>query len=274
MLKPGIAIVLWVGLAAPAAAQTAPAPTVSAEDTQWFQLREPIYLFGYEYLPSGPTVYFDANVMRPAATYDRIPVYMDATIEPFSVVLVPAGRGMLRPYERRRTGDLAGTTGSRTPSFPIDPGLAPGNTSGVPAYGNIPQVPFMAAGASPLTRNVPQAPAPTAAAGPALRDVPQAAPPSGPAALPPPPLAPAAALPQVGTSGRGPSTLRVSMTFDGARWDSAGKAEPFTDERFYLVGEYRGFPVFRHRADLDGRLVYVPTLAGFVAPFRRAEEAR
>src|SRR5947208_1010689 len=48
-----------------------------------------------------------------------IPLYARTTIEPYSVVFVPIGGGMLQPYERRREGELAGTVGSSAPSFPV-----------------------------------------------------------------------------------------------------------------------------------------------------------
>ena len=61
---------------------------------------------------------FDGKVMAPVGVYQRVPVYADVTLEPYSVVYVPVARNQLRVYERRRDGELAATTGSRTPSFP------------------------------------------------------------------------------------------------------------------------------------------------------------
>ena len=49
----------------------------------------------------------------------RRAVYEDVTLEPYSMIYMPIGGPVMRPYERRREGELAGTVGSRTPSFPI-----------------------------------------------------------------------------------------------------------------------------------------------------------
>ena len=37
----------------------------------------------------------------------------------FGIIYVPIGGGLMQPYERPRTGDLAGTTGNRAPSSPV-----------------------------------------------------------------------------------------------------------------------------------------------------------
>jgi hypothetical protein len=59
--------------------------------------------------------------MVQTGVFDRVPIYSDATLEPYSVVYVPVGRAIMRAYERRRDGELAGTSGSRTPTFPVAP---------------------------------------------------------------------------------------------------------------------------------------------------------
>ena len=43
----------------------------------------------------------------------------DSTDQHKKLVFVPIGRGLMQPYERPRRGDLAGTVGSRSPSFPV-----------------------------------------------------------------------------------------------------------------------------------------------------------
>ena len=49
-----------------------------------------------------------------------VPVLVNWTPSvPYSIVYVPIGRGLLQPYERIRQGELAGSTGSRTPAFPV-----------------------------------------------------------------------------------------------------------------------------------------------------------
>jgi hypothetical protein len=93
-------------------------PIVTAENDSWYRRGEAIDLEGDLYYPAGPTVFFNGNVMFRSAQYNGVPLYSDSTIEPYSVVFVPVGRNLMRPYERKRSGELAGTTGTRTPSFP------------------------------------------------------------------------------------------------------------------------------------------------------------
>ncbi len=93
-------------------------PIVTAENDSWYRRGEPVIFEGEFYYPAGPDVFFNGNVMFRSGHYNGVPLYADATIEPYSVVLVPVGRNLMRPYERLRSGDLAGTTGSRAPSFP------------------------------------------------------------------------------------------------------------------------------------------------------------
>jgi hypothetical protein len=62
-------------------------------------------------------VYFDGKLMTPVSEYQGVPE--DSTLSAFSLIYVPIGGNLMRPYERRRSGELAGTTGSRTPSWPV-----------------------------------------------------------------------------------------------------------------------------------------------------------
>jgi hypothetical protein len=94
------------------------APIVTAENDSWYRLGHPVVVSGQFYYPAGPTVFFDGDVMVRVGQYDGVPLYADTTLEPHSVVLVPVGRGLMQPYERPRAGELAGTSGSRLPSFP------------------------------------------------------------------------------------------------------------------------------------------------------------
>src|SRR5687767_13734692 len=95
--------VLLVALAAPAAAQIQSRPTdpplVTAVNESWYQLREPVQFAGELYYPAGPAVFFNGNVMVRTGHYNGVPLYADTTVEPFSVVLVRIGRGVMQPYE-------------------------------------------------------------------------------------------------------------------------------------------------------------------------------
>src|SRR5438876_6428455 len=99
-----------------------PYPQVTAADAAWQLRGDPVFHAGSFYYPSGPSVYFDGNVMMRTDTYQGVPIYEDSTIEPYSVVYIPIGGNVVRPYERRREGELAGTVGSRAPSFPVQVG--------------------------------------------------------------------------------------------------------------------------------------------------------
>src|SRR4051812_44614487 len=101
-----VTVLLTMLLASPALAQSA---------------REPIPYAGEFYYPAGAVTFFNGDQMVRTGYYNGLPLYVDATLEPYSVIYVPIGRGQVQPYERRRSGELAGTTGSRMPSFPTEP---------------------------------------------------------------------------------------------------------------------------------------------------------
>src|SRR5512140_91458 len=97
-----------------------PAPRVSAADRGWYVERQPILFTGELYYPAGPRYHFDGNVMVQTGAYDGIPLYADTSVTPYDEVLVPIGGGLVQPYERRRSGQLAGTSGSHAPDLPVD----------------------------------------------------------------------------------------------------------------------------------------------------------
>jgi hypothetical protein len=84
-------------------------------------ISRPVIYNGQAYDPAGPTVFFNPNVMVRVGTFEGSPLYVDATIEPNSVVYVPIGGAELRPYELRRSGELEATEESRPPENPIEP---------------------------------------------------------------------------------------------------------------------------------------------------------
>ena len=119
----GLFIAFALFVAAPASAQVHSRPTdppiVTAENESWYRLAEPLQFAGDLYYPAGARVFFNGNTMVRTGHYNGVPFYADTTIEPYSIVYVPIPRGLMQPYERLRRGDLAGTTGSRAPSFPV-----------------------------------------------------------------------------------------------------------------------------------------------------------
>lgn len=261
-------VVLLLLAATPAAAQIVMRPTdppmVTAANESWYLLGEPIQFAGDVYYPAGPAIFFDGNVMARSGHYNGVPLYMDTTIEPYSVVLVPVSRGLMQPYERRRQGDLVGTTGSRTPAFPVR--IAP-----VPGRGVL-QAP------SPPT----QLPLPVGAIGAYTppgtvvleSDEPIEQPFVGKPAtaenLGADTSARSRATPVILTSAllrRPENNDGIWIEFRGEKWVTAGKAVPLQSSDFRKIGEYAGYPVFNRTT--GGDLIYLPTRGGLVAPYRR-----
>ena len=121
-LLAGVVVVLLLLPIAAAAQMTmrpTPVPVVTAENTSWYLAGEPIMYSGSIYYPAGPEIYFNPYEMVRSGEFRGVPFYSRTTIEPFSKVFVPLPGGRMLPYERRRAGDLAGTTGSTAPSFPV-----------------------------------------------------------------------------------------------------------------------------------------------------------
>lgn len=258
-------LALSAGSAAAAQVQSRPtdAPQVTAANEGWYQRREPIPYAGEVYYPAGATVFFNGNHMVRSGYYNGIPLYADATLEPYSVVYVPVSRGQLQPYERRRHGDLAGTTGSRTPSFPVQmtPELTGMTAAAVPPIR--PPMPAGAIGVYP--RESTSAREVRTMAGVADATTPVAVGTSGVIAARETPRARG-----IVSLDRPQGNDGVWVGFLGEKWVSAGAAVPYSQETFARVGEYGSFPVFARRG-LQEDMIYIPTRAGFVAPYRLKE---
>jgi hypothetical protein len=227
-----------------------PSPQVTAASTEWLASGQPVVFAGSVYYRTGPTVFFDGNVMVRVGVYEGVPLYADATLEPYSIVFVPVGGNLLRPYERRREGPLAGTVGSRTPSFPIQrdaEAAAAANAAAslvTPAFAAAPAI-------------VPETTQPIGTSGNVVSSLR-----AGTVAAPfEPKLIQSIPAPQ--------SNGGVWIEFEGARYRSAGQAVPFATDRFIPVGSYHGFPVYRARDGAESD-IYVPTVRdGALAPYRR-----
>jgi hypothetical protein len=249
-----VAALVLIGVTAvsPAAAQVldrpTPKPTRSAVNEPWYVDRLPIFVTDY-YYPAGASVFFDRNTMVLTGFYDGVPIYTDATIEPHSIVLVPVGRGLMQPYERRRAGDIVGTTGSRAPSFPVQRDAE--------------------ALRSPEAA-IPEPPPPPFGGGVELPDAwPGAHTPAR--TIPDPDVMAPSPLPGTGTlrTARRPRpTDGVWIEFQGARWYAAGPAVVFDPTAFVQVGRHDGFPVFRSRAGAGDR-IFIPSRGGILAPYAK-----
>lgn len=242
--------------------QPQPQPRVTAENEPWFQLGQPIVVDGITYYQAGARVFFDGNVMVRVNAYRGIPVYANATLEAHSKVFVPLTGGLMQPYERRRTGDLAGSTGTQAPSFPVsiagEPTREPEVTPSLPANAAPPTI---SAGPSTGRSAVGTAGRPSTE-----RDSRGAAGLTTDTTTSTPP--PRDVL-QLGARPRGLN--EVFVNYQGFRWRAAGRAVSFDGSRFEQIGTYKGFPVYATRGDERGRRrIFLPSRSGLVAPYERA----
>lgn len=239
-------VLFAVLIASPAAAQIQSRPTdapiVTADNDAWYVRGEPVQFAGDLYYPAGPTVFFNGNTMVRSGQYNGVPLYTETTVEPFSVVLVPLSRGQMRPYEKPRRGGLAGTTGSRAPSFPVQlssPTAATLVTPPAPA---------------------PAGPAPVSSAG-TRSDIPDAVGTAGYVVSRPREAQPMVSL------RRPENNDGIWVEFGGEKWVSAGAAIPLDPSSLVRVGERAGHPVYARR-DLKEDVIYLPARPGVVAPYR------
>ena len=257
------AAALTILCSVPLMAQVSSAPpTITAESETWYLSGEPVSLNGGVYYPAGAVIHFVRNEMVRTGIVGNTPVYARTTQEPGSIIYVPLAGGLMRPYERRRSGELAGTSGSSAPSFvvilrasegadTIAAGLqAPAPPTGAP-------VPVGTGGVAPAA-------APVSTAAPAAPAVPAPVGTSG--------LMQVSSRPvptRIETAQRPVGLNNVFIEFQNARWFAAGPAVEFSSSRFTRVGEHRGFPVYQE----SGRTgtIYLSLLdgaPGLVAPYQ------
>ena len=214
-----------------------PPPDVSAAGAAWQINGDPIVVGGLTYYATRGFRLFDGQIMAQTGIFDGVPVYADTTIEPYSELYVPLSGGRMRVYERRREGELAGTTGSHTPSFPVG---------------------------SPSVASPDRSIAGESAVGTAGGSVPRAVADSDTTVVPP--QRPGRVVITTVQSG---VTNGVWLEFEGRRWYSSGPAVSFSPDRFEPVGEYRGFPVYRDKAAKGGDIWVSVVKDGPVAPYRK-----
>jgi len=208
-----------------------PPASITAASAEWRLKGEPIPYSGSLYYPTGPTVYFDGKVMAQVSEYQGVPVYEDSTLSPLSLIYVPVGGNLMRPYERRRSGELAGTTGSRVPSWPVQVKTA-----------ELPPPPEPVGDLLAIEVLPPTTPTPPAES----------------------------AWPSTLRSARLPlSDQGVWIEFEGVRWYNDGKAVHYDAAQFESVGDYHGFPVYRRRGSDPYRIFVAVMPDGPLAPFVR-----
>jgi hypothetical protein len=221
-----------------------PAPQITAASATWRINGEPIFFAGSYYYPAGPTVFFDGQLMARVGDYLTVPVYADTTLEAHSKIFIPIGGAVMKAYERRRAGALAGTVGSTTPNFPVqvstetlrtDAGV--GNPTGEPL--RVPEDP-RPIGTTGVTGTSSVATAPPIVAPTAVESVP-----------------------------RPTRSTGISVEYDGALWVADGPAVSFSPERFDPIGAHRGFPVYRAKGGNPDTIHVTVVADGPIAPYRR-----
>ena len=194
-------------------------------------------------------MFFDGNAMARTVVYRGIPLYQDRFLEPHSVVYVPIRNTVMRPYERRRDGALAGTTGSRTPSFPVQMAspvtVRSGNIYPSPEFLYRPEI---VPEELPVSIVLPEQPA--------LATIAPAASASRPTRV------------TITAASKAQPRSDVWIEFNGARWYKAGAAVSFDPARFVPAGDYRGFSVYRAKS--GGDEIYVSAVTdGGLTPYAR-----
>jgi hypothetical protein len=230
-------------------------PDVTAAGADWHINSDPIVVTGIVYYPTRAFRMFDAQVMVQVGVVDRVPVFADATLEPYSLIYVPIGGARMREYERRRDGELASTTGSRAPSFPV-----------VVATERAPFEPEPGTSRAATTVGIGRVRTDTAVVGTSGGAAPSV--PSAAAAVDAPDH-PRPRLSRIPSIAQPSAANGVWLEFEGARWYADGPAATFSPDRFEPVGDYRGFPVYRDRMS-NRKQVWISVVKdGPVAPYSK-----
>lgn len=116
-----VVVMVVLQVSAPAAGQIADTDASRFASSADFRFSgDPVVMGGASYYPSGPTVFFDGATMVRSSSFKGVPVYVDATRDPYNVVYVPIGGKLMRPYERRRADLTADTLVTPPASEPAE----------------------------------------------------------------------------------------------------------------------------------------------------------
>jgi hypothetical protein len=252
-------VLVFVAIPAFAQVQSRPSdpPIVTAANDAWFVRGDPVQFAGNNYYRAGASVFFDGNRMVRTGQFNGVPLYADTTIEPFSMVFVPIGRGLMAPYELPRSGDLAGTTGSHAPSFPV---------SALPSGWSAPMAPSAPTNLAfdPIVGlDSPVKIAPAIENAKPVRVPETVSEEEATAAIAPPVLRPA-----IKPADLQAARQRIWVEYRGQKWASAGPAIPLQGSGLVQTGEYAGFAVFTRNDGLQDGRIYLPALPGLVAPYQ------
>jgi hypothetical protein len=232
-----------------------PAPVITMAEVPRRSPDQPIYYAGGLYYPAGPTEFFDGQIMARTGVIDGLPVYENKTLEPWSVLFVPIGGNLMQPYERRRSGALVGTVGSRTPALPIQRDVELSAVGDSLRDGDL-------VGFPPSTSSRAQWTWPTPA--PAV----EAAPPLGP--LAPRTKMTGFSVPVIRAVPRRETTnAGIYVDFAGAHHYSSGKAVKQDEAKFTRIGELGGAAVFRELGGSEKTIHVAAVADGLLAPYTR-----
>lgn len=234
-------------------------PATSAANMSWYLAAEPLPIFGDYYYPAGPTVFFRPNQMVASTSYSGVTIYTDPTLEPFSVIFVPIGNGLMRPYERRRPAPGEVTVNpllSASAALPAPP--PPTSRSTISPSVVLESAPRPVGTTGVVTRIAP-APRPVGTAG-AVMITPSRSTSST-----------SAQRTRMTPLARPRATAGVWIEFLGVRWRAAGKAEEFSEGLYVHYGDYRSNPVYilRGADPSNPDVIYVPAASGRVTPYMR-----
>lgn len=226
------------------ALQPTPKPIVTVENEAWYQAGVPITVNGTVYYPTGPQVYFNGHEMVRSGHFQGMPLYSRTTLEPYSIVFAPLSGGLMQPYERRRSGEIADTVGSLSPSFPVVRSAEQAGMEYVPGAGMVQaQAPPSRVGDIVERQEVGSERTPVVTA-----------PPVGTTGTTPGPVGP------LETARRPTGINGVFIELESRRYFSDGAAVPFEEKLFTRAGDYHGFAVFRQSGQAD--TVYIPSHSG------------
>ncbi len=233
-----VCISLPSAVTAQVAMRSEPAPARVAGDTDWYRAGEPVLHRGELFYPGGAQTFFQKDVMVLVGEFRGVPLYADPTLETGSIVYVPVEGALMQSYEKLRAGELAGTSGSRMPSYPATTST------------ELMVVPQAVAASG--TRVPPEPIGDLApAAETALAEAPPAAPARAEVIAPDRPGA---------TRGTG-----IWIEWNGAAWNAAGPAVR-VGPQMKRIGTYNGRALF---SGPDARMIWIETAQGMATPWSR-----
>ena len=236
-----------------------PAPAITAENEGWYQRGEPIVFAGNLYYRAGAAIHFNPDEMVRSGAFEGVPLYTRTTIEPYSVVFVPIEGGRMQPYERPRSGELAGTSGSSVPVLPVEIPMA----DSPPPMRQAPAPPMVGSSANDFSTTA--LTFPSESNGKATLERHRTSPHVGTTGRVEPPQPP---LPVRRGAANG-----MFVDFNSSRWFTSGPPIPANSQALRRIGEYHGLPVYV-AGNASDSTIYIPVGRGIDALARFTKRPR